>query len=113
MSCSVLRNVECAGPYTFQRYESWNRPGLQPAPSNALKLLHRLAADKGIIGVMAKHRYTVGALTEMPPTGKVGVSPVCILGVNINSGATIYLQKLCVFATIVRWLGSSAFWPLI
>ncbi|EIE18609.1 hypothetical protein COCSUDRAFT_60270 [Coccomyxa subellipsoidea C-169] len=28
----------------------------------------------------------------MPPTGKVGVSPVCILGVNINSGQEISLR---------------------
>ena len=32
-------------------------------------------------------RWSVGALTEMPPEGKVGVSAVCILGVNINRGA--------------------------
>lgn len=45
-----------AGPYTFQRYEAWNRSDLQPEPSNALKLLHRLAADRGIVGIMAQHR---------------------------------------------------------
>ena len=36
-----------AGPYTFQRYEAWQRPGLTPPPAEALKLLHRLAADAG------------------------------------------------------------------
>ncbi|CAL8466109.1 g5645 [Coccomyxa elongata] len=81
-----------SGPYTFQLYEAWNRSDLQPEPSKALKLLHRLAADRGIVGIMAQHRWTVGALTEMPPEGKVGVSPVCILGVNINKGQEISLR---------------------
>jgi len=61
-------------------------------PSEAMKLLHRLAADPGIIGVMVKHCWTVGLLSEMPPEGKVGVSPVCILGVNINAGQEISLR---------------------
>lgn len=57
-----------------------------------MKLLHRLAADPGIIGILSKHRWTVGLLSEMPPEGKVGVSPVCILGVNINAGQEISLR---------------------
>ena len=52
----------------------------------------RLAADPGIVGIMSKHRWTVGLLSEMPPEGKVGVSPVCILGVNINAGQEISLR---------------------
>lgn len=67
-------------------------PGLTPPPSEALKLLHRLAADPGIVGILTKHRWTVGKLSEMPPEGKVGVSPVCILGVNINAGQEISLR---------------------
>ena len=50
------------GPYTFQAYEAWQRPGLTPPPAEALKLLHRLAADPGTVGVMNKHRWTVGLL---------------------------------------------------
>ena len=30
-----------SGPYTFQRFEAWQRPGLTPPPAEALKLLHR------------------------------------------------------------------------
>lgn len=41
---------------------------------------------------MTKHRWSVGLLSEMPPEGKVGVSPVCILGVNINVGQEISLR---------------------
>ncbi|KAA6422824.1 MAG: hypothetical protein FRX49_07359 [Trebouxia sp. A1-2] len=81
-----------SGPYTFQKFEAWQHPGLSPMPSEAIKLLHRLAADPGIIGIMSKHRWTVGLLSEMPPEGKVGVSPVCILGVNINAGQEISLR---------------------
>ncbi|DBA84875.1 TPA: hypothetical protein ACH3X1_005894 [Trebouxia sp. C0004] len=81
-----------SGPYTFQKFEPWQYPGLLPVPSEAMKLLHRLAADPGIIGIMSKHRWTVGLLSEMPPEGKVGVSPVCILGVNINAGQEISLR---------------------
>lgn len=42
------------GPYTFQHYEAWNRPGLVPPPTEALKLLHRcvtqLTAAAGMAG---------------------------------------------------------------
>lgn len=81
-----------AGPHTFQKFEAWQHPHVHPLPSEALKLLHRLAADPGIVGIMSKHSWTVGLLSEMPPEGKVGVSPVCILGVNINAGQEISLR---------------------
>lgn len=81
-----------AGPYVFQKFEAWEHPGLFPTAPEALKLLHRLAADPGIAGIMSKHRWGVGLLSEMPPEGKVGVSPVCILGVNINAGQEISLR---------------------
>lgn len=45
------------------------RLALTPPPSQALALLHRLAADPGIRGVMAKHQWSVGLLSEMPPGG--------------------------------------------
>ena len=81
-----------AGQYVFRKFEVWQRSGISPEPSVALTLLHRLAADPGIVGIMTKHRWTVGLLSEMPPEGKVGVSPVCILGVNINAGQEISLR---------------------
>lgn len=76
----------------FQKFEAWQLSGLSPIPTEALKLLHRLAADPGIAGIMTKHRWSVGLLSEMPPEGKVGVSPVCILGVNINAGQEVSLR---------------------
>ncbi|KAK9799763.1 hypothetical protein WJX73_001696 [Symbiochloris irregularis] len=80
------------GQYVFHKFQAWAAPGLAPPPSEALKLLHRLAADPGIVGIMNKHRWAVGMLSEMPPEGKVGVSAVCVLGVNINAGQEISLR---------------------
>lgn len=57
-----------------------------------MRLLHRLAADPGVQGIMSRHRWTVGLLSEMPPEGKVGVSAVCVLGYNVNKGQEISLR---------------------
>ena len=81
-----------AGSYTFKQFEVWQQEQLVPRPKEALKLLYRLAADPGIRGIMKKHRWDVQRLSEMPPEGKVGVSPVCILGVNIGAGQEISLR---------------------
>ena len=94
-SRSLLFLTSCqphAGPYTFASYQAWQHPGLTPAPSEALKLLHKLAADPGIVDVMKKNSWRVGKLSEMPPEGKEGISPMCILGVNINAGQEISLR---------------------
>ena len=66
--------------------------GLQPGADQAMKLLKTLAADPGIVQIMNAYKWTVLKLSEMPPEGKVGVSPVCILGVNINAGQEISLR---------------------
>jgi hypothetical protein len=76
----------------FSRLEEWNLPRLSPPPSQARALLHRLASDPGINGVMHRHGWRVGLLSEMPPEGKVGISPVCLLGFNMNKGAEISLR---------------------
>lgn len=77
---------------------------LNPPPDVALYLMHRLASDPGIVAVVEKvsdysgfthyffrligifscsqHKWTVQEMTEMPPEGYVGVSPVCLLGFN-------------------------------
>jgi hypothetical protein len=76
----------------FGAFKTWNAQGISPPHSEALTLLKCLANDPGILSVMEKHRYKVGLLSEMPPAGKVGISPVCILGVNINKGQEISLR---------------------
>ncbi|KAF1320497.1 Protein involved in sister chromatid separation and/or segregation, partial [Globisporangium splendens] len=58
----------------------------------AREILERLANDRGILAVMAKHKWTVGTLAEMYPDGKVGVDPVCVLGLNQNKGQKILLR---------------------
>jgi hypothetical protein len=58
----------------------------------AKRLLEELASNPGFLAVMRKHNWTVGVLSEMYPDGKVGVDPVCVLGVNINKGQEISLR---------------------
>lgn len=57
-----------AHPYTFGSYRALPVPDfIRPPTSAALRLLHKLASDPGILGVMAKHKWTVPLLAEMPP----------------------------------------------
>ncbi|CAH0518565.1 unnamed protein product [Peronospora belbahrii] len=58
----------------------------------AQEILEKLANDRGILAVMAKHKWSVGVLAEMLPDGKVGVDPVCVLGLNQNKGQRILLR---------------------
>ena len=53
-----------AGPYTFQRFQTWDGLPMDAFPSaaHALKLLHRLAADRGIAAIMAKHKWRCVAM---------------------------------------------------
>ena len=55
-------------------------------------ILTDLANDPGILAVLKKHRWSVGALCELPPEGQVGVDPVCVLGLNKNKGQQILLR---------------------
>ncbi|XP_020238936.1 uncharacterized protein LOC109817978 isoform X4 [Cajanus cajan] len=82
------------GQYIFCEFRTLQIPGveLNPPPSEALKRMHMLAADPGIVAVMNKHRWRVGIMTEMAPVGYVGVSPKCILGLNKNQGEEISLR---------------------
>eukprot|EP00752_Nemacystus_decipiens_P005702 g5160.t1 len=76
-------------PYRFQRIETL--PGL-PEEETARKILESLAADPGIRAVLEKHQWTVGALCELYPEGKVGVSDTCVMGLNQNYGMKILLR---------------------
>ncbi|CAN0897516.1 DNA-dependent metalloprotease WSS1 homolog 2 [Linum grandiflorum] len=82
------------GSYIFCDFRTLAIPGIElnPPPSEALKRMHMLAADPGIIAIMNKHRWRVGIMTEMAPIGYVGVSPKCILGFNKNQGEEISLR---------------------
>lgn len=82
------------GNYIFFDFRTLHIPGIElnPPASEALKRMHMLAADPGIVAVMNKHRWCVGIMTEMAPIGYVGVSPKCILGFNKNQGEEISLR---------------------
>ncbi|MFS7999348.1 putative WLM domain, PUB domain, Ubiquitin-like domain superfamily, PUB-like domain superfamily [Helianthus anomalus] len=82
------------GNYVFGDFKTLDLPGIElnPPASEALRLMHTLAADRGIVAIMNKHKWRVGIMTEMAPEGYVGVSPVCILGFNKNHGEEISLR---------------------
>ncbi|XP_016202871.1 uncharacterized protein LOC107643669 isoform X3 [Arachis ipaensis] len=82
------------GPYIFCEFRTFEIPGIElnPPPSEALKRMHMLAADPGIIAVMNKHCWCVGIMSEMAPVGYVGKSPKCLLGLNKNQGEEISLR---------------------
>ncbi|XVF21063.1 hypothetical protein REPUB_Repub12eG0058200 [Reevesia pubescens] len=82
------------GPYIFGDFRTLQIPGveLHPPASEALKRMHILASDPGIVAIMNKHRWRVGMMTEIAPVGYVGVSPKCILGFNKNHGEEISLR---------------------
>ena len=66
-------------------------PGL-PFQERAREILLSLANDPGVIACMKKHNWRVGALSEMYPEGEVGISEVCVLGLNENKGERILLR---------------------
>ena len=87
--------------FGFQRIEplaidpNTNQPYTHPPPEEARLLLERLANDAGIVAVMKKYEWSVGLLTELPPsleTGLMGVSDHCLLGLNKNKGEEILLR---------------------
>ncbi|CAL5406231.1 unnamed protein product [Camellia sinensis] len=82
------------GQYIFCEFRTLHLPGIElhPSASEALKRMHTLAADPGIVAIMNKHHWRVGIMTEMAPVGYVGVSPKCILGFNMNHGEEISLR---------------------
>ena len=57
-----------------------------PDQDKARKILEELATDPGVIHVMQRYNWTVGALCELFPEGYVGVSDVCVMGLNQNKG---------------------------
>lgn len=75
--------------YGFGRVEEL--PGFADR-AKARAMLLAFANDPGILKVMAAKKWRVGALKEMRPDGKVGVDPVCVLGLNENKGETILLR---------------------
>jgi len=63
-----------------------------PDEPTARHILDSLANDPGILACMKKREWNVGSLVEMYPDGKVGESPVCVMGLNVNKGQEIQLR---------------------
>ena len=63
-----------------------------PDRARAAAMLHALASDVGIASVMKARGWRVGVLEEMFPEGQVGVSAVCVMGLNVNAGERIKLR---------------------
>lgn len=75
--------------YRFERIETL--PNL-PDEEKARSILFSLANDPGVLACMRLHKWTVGALCELFPDGKVGQSAVCVMGLNQNKGQRILLR---------------------
>ncbi|RLN70247.1 hypothetical protein BBJ28_00004274 [Nothophytophthora sp. Chile5] len=64
--------------------------------------------------VQAEQQIRVGVLAEMPPDGKVGVDPVCVLGLNQNKGQKILLRlrtdDLLGFRKFLRYVLLASTW---
>lgn len=73
--------------YGFQRVDVL--PHL-PEQERARRILTELASDPGVLHVMEKYQWSVGALCEMYPEGLVGVSSVCVMGTCL-----CFLSSLC------------------
>lgn len=81
-----------SSPYV-RRIQPWECPaGAYPDQNEARKLLRLIADDQAIAHIMQKHDWRIHILSEMPPMGRVGISPVCLLGCNVNKGAEISLR---------------------
>jgi len=63
-----------------------------PHETQARQMLETLVTEPGILACMAKHEWNVGCLAELYPDGKVGESPVCVMGLNQNKGQKILLR---------------------
>lgn len=67
-------------------------PGASPPVAAAAALLDRLASDPAVLGLLRRHGWSVGLLSEMPPEGQVGVSAACLMGLNKNRGEEVLLR---------------------
>ena len=59
---------------------------------SARRVLRAVASHPGVLAVMRARGWHVPLLREMPADGRVGVDPVCVLGLNVNAGAEIHLR---------------------
>mmetsp|Transcript_5316 Transcript_5316/g.5472 ORF Transcript_5316/g.5472 Transcript_5316/m.5472 type:complete len:668 (+) Transcript_5316:256-2259(+) len=63
-----------------------------PNQNIAHNMLSSIANDPGFKAVLNKNKWNVGALCELYPEGYVGVSDVCLMGLNEGKGQRILLR---------------------
>ena len=63
-----------------------------PERDKAESILRSLMDDPGVKACMKSRDWHVPVLAEMYPEGKVGVSDVCVMGLNVNKGEKILLR---------------------
>jgi hypothetical protein len=85
-------NIRTQQFFTYYRFHTIQTLPNLPDEHKAREILSKLASDPGILSVMAKHKWSVGALCELYPEGLVGVRDVCVLGLNENRGQRIFLR---------------------
>jgi hypothetical protein len=83
------RSRSVISPYRFHAIQTL--PGFKDE-ARARQILEELSNDPAILYVLEKHRWSVGSLCEMYPEGQVGVSDVCVMGLNLNKGQKILLR---------------------
>ena len=76
--------------FRFERIETL--PGL-PNEDRAREILESLADDPGVRSVLEKHNWTVGALCELYPEGKVCVGVERVIGVCFDDLRRRYACK--------------------
>ncbi|GJD06499.1 Ubiquitin and WLM domain-containing metalloprotease [Galdieria sulphuraria] len=54
------------------------------------EILERLASERGVLTVVEKYNLSITRIKEMYPCGKVGIDPICVLG--LNKGNEIQLR---------------------
>ena len=92
---AAVYKTRASGPtYRFHALQALPTlpPGVTPGVAAAEQRLRELSEDPGILGVMRRHQWNVGRLSEMPPQGQVGVSEMCVMGLNRNAGQEILLR---------------------
>lgn len=94
VSGAAPRKTGSASPqYRFLAVEALEVGGeVRPGRDAALQRLHELSTDPAVLAILEEHRWSVGRLREMPPEGLVGVSSSCLMGLNRNRGAEIFLR---------------------
>uniref|UniRef100_M4BC64 WLM domain-containing protein n=1 Tax=Hyaloperonospora arabidopsidis (strain Emoy2) TaxID=559515 RepID=M4BC64_HYAAE len=83
---NILKRNKWLQARDFAAGSSYRFHAIEPLPNfadkeKAREILETLANDRGILAVMATHKYVV-----------VGVDPVCVLGLNQNKGQKILLR---------------------